>query len=91
VEIYYMFERAFSEGQMEKWAQPTYDSYKVMDLLNHYFTPRNDAPDMIAVPFGKDIDPKRVLEELGRVLYIHGEENVVQYYDGTGLVDRKRR
>jgi hypothetical protein len=32
------------------------------------------------IPFTKSDDPRGILEEMGKMGYIHGEENVVYYY-----------
>ncbi|KAF8873003.1 hypothetical protein BD779DRAFT_1452340, partial [Infundibulicybe gibba] len=89
VDISRMFDRQFPEGKMEPWTAPTTDEgQSCIELSNRYFTPKRDAPRMIHIPFPESVDPHGILERMTKGEYIHGEENVVEYYtcsrEGSG-------
>jgi hypothetical protein len=87
-EVYAQFDRQFANGKLEKWSTAKYAGYHAIDLSNRYFTPKRDAPDMEHVLFTKLVDPCSILEDMAKSNYVHGEENVVQYY--TCHVDEQR-
>ncbi|KAF8896010.1 hypothetical protein BD779DRAFT_1466051 [Infundibulicybe gibba] len=81
VEISRMFDRQFPEGKMEPWGPSTTEmEQSCIELSNRYFTPKRDAPRMSHIPFSAAIDPEGILESIAKAGYIHGEENMVDYY-----------
>jgi hypothetical protein len=79
-EIYEIFQRHFSEGQLEGWHPSKHGRHLALDTSNRYFTPKRDAPNMEHLPFDDLVDPRGILEEMVKSGYVHGEENVVQYF-----------
>jgi len=84
-EIYSRFDREFEEGSLDEWivTKPSDALGSEFTASNRYFTPRRDAPNMEAVPFGDGVDPGGLLMATvqGGNL-VHGEENKVYYYSG---------
>jgi hypothetical protein len=79
-EIYELFERQFSEGTLENWTPSKFRGQLALDMSNRYFTPKKDAGGMEHIPFDRLVDPCGILEEMALSGYIHGEENIVQYF-----------
>jgi hypothetical protein len=86
-DIHDMFQRQFSEGRLGGWNTGKYRHHATLDMSNRYFTPKRDAPNMEHIPFDEMVDPQGVLEGMIQGAYVHGEENVVQYYNH--IVDEK--
>lgn len=90
--IYGLFDRAFEEGQLEPidFLKKNEGFGSMLEVGNRYLTPRKDAPDVKATDLAKFIDPRGLLTAMIKEgLYIHREENVVEYWasmsiDGTG-------
>jgi hypothetical protein len=36
---------------------------------------------MVHIPFNKSVDPKGILEVMAETGFVHGEENIVRYYN----------
>jgi hypothetical protein len=79
-EIYEMYKRQFEEGRLEAWSAGDFQGHRTLSPSNRYFTPRKDAPCMEHIPFDRLVDPNGILEHMTKAGYIHGEENIVQYY-----------
>jgi hypothetical protein len=80
-EIYSHFHRQFPAGKLEGWSVGTHAGHHALDVSNRYFTPKRDAPQMVHIPFTNAVDPHGILEEMAKSNYIHGEENIVRYYN----------
>ncbi|KAF8884361.1 hypothetical protein BD779DRAFT_1472127 [Infundibulicybe gibba] len=74
------FQRQFPEGTLEVWQTPRYQSHSCLAISNRYLTPRRDAPNMEHIPFDPEVDPHGQLESVIKDGYVHGEENIVEYY-----------
>ena len=77
-----MFDRNVPEASLEPWALTTGSTTQgiIFEASNRYFTPKRDAPDMEPVPISPLIDPRGILENLKKEVFLHGEENQVYYY-----------
>jgi hypothetical protein len=62
------------------WNPGTYLGYPCLNLSNQYLMLRQDAPDIIHIPFRPVVDPHGILEDMARSNYIHREENIVEYF-----------
>ncbi|KAF8868776.1 hypothetical protein BD779DRAFT_1683078 [Infundibulicybe gibba] len=78
--IFEIFQREFQEGKVEQWVTERSNGHSCMFISNRYMTPRRDAPDMNHIPFGADVDPNGHLESMIKEGFVHGEENIVEYY-----------
>ncbi|KAF8076944.1 hypothetical protein FPV67DRAFT_1406351, partial [Lyophyllum atratum] len=81
-EIYGLFDRQFSVGALESFATANSNrsGEDTLDASNRYFTSARDAsPDEI-VPFGKDVDPKGILQAMTGDGLEHTEDNEVLYF-----------
>ena len=79
-EIYGYFDRHTEIGELESF-QLTRNGEAILDVSNRLFTPRKDAPKMRAVPFADGVDRYGNLKEIvGEGEYLHGEDNVVEYF-----------
>jgi hypothetical protein len=79
-EIYEIFQRQFSEGEVETWNNTVHAEHPGLDMSNRYFTPKRDARNMPHIPFSEAVDPRGILEDMTGTTYVHGEDNEVQYY-----------
>jgi hypothetical protein len=59
----------------------TFGEDGTIDAFNRYFSQRRDNMEEQDVPFGQEIDPNGTLTKMVSEQYIHGEENVVRYYE----------
>ena len=92
--VYTFFEREFQEGQLDPL-----DVVKdgglfgpMMEVSNRYLTPQKDVPEMEGVNLVKGVDPRGILEKVVREGYfIHGEENVVEYYASGVTMEGEQR
>ena len=81
--VYAFFEHQFQEGQVDPL-----DIVKdgglfgpTIEVSNCYLTLCKDAPDMEGINLAQGVDPQGILEKvIGKGHFIHGEENVVEYY-----------
>jgi hypothetical protein len=78
--VFDLFQRQFSEGQIELWHTSLYSTHDSIELSNCYLMPKRDAPDMAHMPFSEDVDPQGILADMARSDYVHGEENEDSYY-----------
>lgn len=90
-EIRLMAEREFKTGMLEKWNTGTYHGFPAFTLSNRYFRTLKDGAHQEEVPFSKDVDSVRILQQLARNDLIHTEENEVQYFKSSVDEDGKRR
>ncbi|KAF8867494.1 hypothetical protein BD779DRAFT_1685747 [Infundibulicybe gibba] len=84
-QIFETFQRQFQEGALEVWQgdvweTPSHQSHPSLPTSNRYLTPRRDAPHMEHIPFESSVDPHGHLEAMLKDGYVHGEENIVEYY-----------
>ena len=79
-EVYEVLKREFLEGQLESWTAGDFRGHYALGISNCYFTPAKDAKNMVHIPFDSVVDLRGILANMAKAGYIHGEENVVQYY-----------
>jgi hypothetical protein len=92
--VYTFIERGFEDGQLVP-----YDFVKdrkgfgpTMEVANRFFTPRKDAPNMVAVKCGKEVDPRGIVEAVCREKsLVHGEDNKVEFFASTGAGNHGKR
>ncbi|KAF8874592.1 hypothetical protein BD779DRAFT_1408722, partial [Infundibulicybe gibba] len=91
-QLFGLFDCHFAEGKLEPWGMGTHEDYTALEFGNRYFTLKKDAPGMVEVPFGPGVDSHGILKDMAKKGgYIHGEENVVVYFqqhtdkDGTRI------
>ncbi|KAF8874666.1 hypothetical protein BD779DRAFT_1678634 [Infundibulicybe gibba] len=94
--IFDTFQRQFQKGaldpwQTDVWQTPSHQSHPSLLVSNRYLTPRRDAPRMEHIPFESEVDPHGYLEAMFKDGYVHGEENIVEYYTkSTSTKDGKQ-
>ncbi|KAF8881012.1 hypothetical protein BD779DRAFT_1445810, partial [Infundibulicybe gibba] len=74
------FQRQFAEGTLDVWKTPHYKMHSSLAISNRYLTPKRDAPNMEHIPFDPEVDAHGQLELVVKDGYVHGEENIVEYY-----------
>ncbi|TFK73100.1 hypothetical protein BDN72DRAFT_762188, partial [Pluteus cervinus] len=82
-DAYNKFRRYFPEKQLLPWFCPpcASSSGRTISFSNRYFTRRNEAPTLKAIPFSIPVDPKRILTNLVNGTIFHAEDNEVNYYE----------
>ncbi|TFK61187.1 hypothetical protein BDN72DRAFT_904311 [Pluteus cervinus] len=81
-EVYNKFQRFFPENQLLPWGAMncTITDGRTLTFSNRYFTRRQEAPTIRAIPFTYDVDPKRLLTQLVTGHLFHSSDNEVSYY-----------
>lgn len=86
-QLHQVLDRNFEENKLEQWTNPN----ETLEISNRFLTPKKDAADSGSVAFGKDVDPKGVLESMLKEGegFVHTEDNVVEYFqrksDANGI------
>ncbi|KAF8958454.1 hypothetical protein BDZ97DRAFT_2047168 [Flammula alnicola] len=81
-EVHALFSRTVGQNQLQECSMIAEDGDDpVLEMSNRYFTPKKDAPQMPSIPLTADIDPHGYLARAGGQSHIHGEDNVVYYYE----------
>ena len=83
--IYKHFDRQFSEGLLDGWSpmHSTDSTLDRLDMSNRYFTPLRDVSGaglVESVPFHKGVDPRNILRDMAKDIYVHTEDNNVEYF-----------
>ncbi|KAG6905035.1 hypothetical protein DXG01_005492, partial [Tephrocybe rancida] len=87
-----LFDRAFEEGALEKWKETlTGNKDKLLDMSSKLVTHVDKANGQCHIPFDSSANPSGVMESIIQKGFIHTEDNVVQYSEGKGGLDGKRR
>ncbi|KAF9455956.1 hypothetical protein BDZ94DRAFT_1353734, partial [Collybia nuda] len=93
-EIYGLFDRTFSDGQLESWtssSSPSLGEFVGIDASNRYMTPRKDVPGVEHQPFPPAVDPKGLLESMAyESEHIHTDDNQVLYFTSRVNQDGER-
>ncbi|KIL57949.1 hypothetical protein M378DRAFT_60403, partial [Amanita muscaria Koide BX008] len=63
-----------------------YSEYTSFESSNRYFTTTKDAPASEKhIPFTSEVDPYGILSGLANSIYMHGESNIVEYFERTRM------
>ncbi|KAF8061874.1 hypothetical protein FPV67DRAFT_1669824 [Lyophyllum atratum] len=90
--VWELFDRVFEEGTLEKWKDGLAgEKDKVLDIANLLVTNAKDGTEQDHIPFDTNSDPLGVMDSLLQKGYVRTEDNVVQYSEGKGGIDGKRR
>ncbi|EAU81024.2 hypothetical protein CC1G_10143 [Coprinopsis cinerea okayama7 len=79
--MYFKYGDAIAEGSLELWNPPTDDKGIGFDLVNRYFTHISHSGGEPAIPFHESVDPCDVLKQMGGGVYIHTQDNHVDYIE----------
>ncbi|TFK59185.1 hypothetical protein BDN72DRAFT_906086 [Pluteus cervinus] len=81
-DIYNKYRRFFPENQLLPWndLHCTITTGRTLTFSNRYFTRRNEAPTLRAIPFTEEVDPKGLLTKLITGHLFHCSDNEVSYY-----------
>jgi hypothetical protein len=73
------FQRAISPARLAPFGCNVWDGDYAIDAHTRYFTDRRHAPSLRHEGFSNGIDPKRFLDVMRGVNFIHCDENRVEY------------
>lgn len=80
-EVHELFANSFPEGAVKVWEPAKYLDYgDTITASNRYFTPIQDAPNEVSVPFRYMVDPAGNLRDMMGDTLMHGADNDVVYY-----------
>ncbi|TFK64426.1 hypothetical protein BDN72DRAFT_774634, partial [Pluteus cervinus] len=81
-DVYQKYRRFFPEDQLLPWTDMncTITEGRTLTFSNRYFTRRNEAPTLRALPFTNEVDPKHLLTQLVTGHLFHSADNEVSYY-----------
>jgi hypothetical protein len=77
--VHRFFEDLLPGNKLQPMETLSIDGNLALACHTRYFRERRHCRSAVPYPFGPGVDPNKDLERLGGDLYIHTEENVVQY------------
>lgn len=91
--LHELYDRCFEEKQLERWSNQRTNGEEMLEASNRYLTPKKDAPTSLSVPFGRNTDPKGILEDMleDGEGFVHTEDNIVEYFQQKTDANNTRR
>jgi hypothetical protein len=86
-DIQHIFERSLPHNTMDAWVPSYCETFKALDMGNHYFTDRHDINGDVPISFGTEIDPHNILTNALSNEFVHLLENKVDYYEAQQGTD----
>jgi len=77
--VHKYFKDVLPADKLERLDPFSLHGYLALACHTRYFHARHLCQSAVAIPFGPGVDPLGVLERIAGDLYVHTEDNVVQY------------
>jgi len=81
INIHQLFSGQYHKDGLLPWRPQKDHGFHVLEFTNRYFSPREFCDSEDSLPFGKHVDPYRILSNGVNNNFLHVEDNQVLYFE----------